>query len=375
MDLSFLDKSSGVTPLLVRLYDSQKLYGLAKDKQPLARAELTSAVSQLLEMELSTRESELVADVMIALVRQAETDLRHALAERLSVMDTVPLRVVLHIANDTIDIASPMLRHSPVLSDMDLIYIIKSKGPAYWQAIATRQKLSEQLVNVLADTRDFDTAVALAENESIVLTERALGVLSDLAQGHDELASPLLRRDEVTKDIASKLYQMVGQELKKYIVETFDIDTSVIIGTLDEVVLEFVDSAEHSEHIPSHSTMKSAERFLEKGLLTPQSMIGTLKRGQMQSFIAQFSRFSDLEPQIVLDILMQPTGQGLAVACKAVNVEKQDFTSIYLLTNRIRNPGKMVDVKDLNRAIHYFDHITADMAQNILKNSKGKMPH
>lgn len=375
MDLSFLDKSSGVTPLLVRLYDSQKLYGLAKDKQPLARAELTSAVSQLLEMELSARESELVADVMIALVRQAETDLRQALAERLSVMDTVPLRVVLHIANDTIDIASPILRHSPVLSDMDLIYIIKSKGSAYWQAIATRQKLSEQLVNILADTRDFDTAIALAENESIVLTERALGVLSDLAQGHDELASPLLRRDEITKEIASKLYQMVGQELKKYIVETFDIDTSVIIGTLDEVVLEFVDSTEHSEHIPSHSVMKSAERFLEKGLLTPQSMIGTLKRGQMQSFVAQFAKFSDLEPQTVLDILMQPSGQGLAVACKAVNVEKQDFTSIYLLTNRLRNPGKMVDVKDLNRAIHYFDHVTADMAQNIMKNSKGKMPH
>ena len=44
MDLSFLDKSSNVTPLLVKLYDSQQLHNLAKDEQPIARAELTSAV-------------------------------------------------------------------------------------------------------------------------------------------------------------------------------------------------------------------------------------------------------------------------------------------------------------------------------------------
>src|SRR5262245_34641947 len=128
MDLSFLDKSSGVTPILVRLYDSHKLYGLAKDKKPMARAELTSAVSDLLDMDLSPRESELIADVLIALMRQAEKDLRLALAERLSVSDKAPLRLILQISNDDIDIAAPVLRNSNVLGDLDLIYIIKSKS-------------------------------------------------------------------------------------------------------------------------------------------------------------------------------------------------------------------------------------------------------
>ena len=103
MDLSFLDKSSSVTPLLVRLYDSHKLYSLAKDKKPLARAELTSAVSELLEMDLSPREGELIADVLIELMRQAEKDLCQALSEKLSVVDNVPLRLILQFSNDTID--------------------------------------------------------------------------------------------------------------------------------------------------------------------------------------------------------------------------------------------------------------------------------
>ncbi len=369
MDLSFLDKSSGVTPLLVRLYDGQKLYSLAKDKQPQARAELTGAVGQLLSMELTTRETELVADVLIALMRQAEQDLRQALSERLSVIDNVPLRVILQIANDENNIASPVLRNSKVLSDVDLIYIIKSKSPEYWQAIAARQSLSGHIVNALADTKDFETAVTLAENSAVILTEHALTVLSNMAQGKDKLAAPLLRRDEVTGDIAAMLYKMAGKEIKQYILDNYKVDTDVLIGTVDDIVLEFVDAANGNEFIPGSAMMKAAERFGEKGLLTIALMLGTLKRGQIAMFVAQFAKFTGLAAETVADILTQPSGQGLAVACKAFEIAKSDFTSIYLLTNRVRNNGKMIDMKDMNRALHYYDSIKTEVARDIMKNS------
>jgi hypothetical protein len=51
MDSRLFEKSPKVAPLLVRLYDSHKLYELATDDTPLARAELTSAVADLLEAE------------------------------------------------------------------------------------------------------------------------------------------------------------------------------------------------------------------------------------------------------------------------------------------------------------------------------------
>ena len=84
MDLSSFDKSPHMTPLLVRLYDSHKLYGLVKDNKPLARAELTRAVTDLFETKLTAREQELLADVLIGLMRQAEKDLRQALSEKLA---------------------------------------------------------------------------------------------------------------------------------------------------------------------------------------------------------------------------------------------------------------------------------------------------
>ncbi|GJL84543.1 MAG: hypothetical protein DHS20C02_03180 [Micavibrio sp.] len=369
MDLGFLDKSSDVTPLLVRLYDSSKIYGLAKDKKPLARAELTSAVSELLELDVSPRESELIADVLIELMRQAETDLRQAVSERLSVMDNVPLRLALQVANDDIEVATPVLKHSKVLKDLDLIYIIKSQSPAHWQAIASRKILSDQVMNILADTGDFGTATTLAENMDIKLTEHTVTALSCLAQQSEQVARPLLRREEISSDIATKLYQFVGQELKQYILKNYKVESGVLIDAIDDVVLEFSDADSISEFAPTQIMLNAADRFKEKGLLTIKLMLGTLRRGQIQSFVAQFSRFADLDPQTVEEILVQPNGQGLAVACRAFDIMKADFVSIYLLTNRVRAQGKMVDLKDMTKAVNYFNRIKPDVARNIMQGS------
>ena len=371
MDLSFLDKSSGVMPHLVRLYDSHKLY--SQGKQPVARAELTAAVGELLDMNLSPRESELVADILIALLRQAEKDLRVALAEKLSGIDNAPLRLILQLSNDEIDIAGPVLRNSTVLGELDLIYIIKSKSAEYWRAIAARKIMSDNVMNVLADTRDFDTAVTLAKNENIKLTEHTLGVLSGLAQHSEDIATPLLRRDETTPEIASALYKFVGQELKRYIADHFEIENIALNDVIDDIVLELLDETPDELFTVAPSVMKSVERFHEKGLLTVKMMLSTLKRGQIHTFVAMFSKFSSLPVEMVVSIIRQSSGQGLAVACRALDVSKQDFISLYLLSNRARNGGKTVDIKDITRAISYYDRIQPAIAKGIIENSIGSL--
>ncbi|MCB1722022.1 MAG: DUF2336 domain-containing protein, partial [Alphaproteobacteria bacterium] len=361
---------STVTPLLVRLYHSHKLHGLASDDKPLARAELTSAVSELLEMELSPKESELIADVLIGLMRQAEIDLREALSERLAVLENVPLRLILQLANDEIPVAAPVLSKSPVLGDMDLIYIIKSKGPEYWQAIARRENMSNQIMNLLTDTRDIDTAIQLVKNKNINLTEYSLTILSDLAQQSDALAAPLLRREEVGPELAKVLYAYVGEEIKEQVKTLYGFESQSVVQTIDEVIVEMVEASDAvSEFAPSEAILRAADRYKQKGLLTIKLMLGTLRRGQIAAFVAQFSRYSGLPPKTTLEILSQTSGQGLAVACKAFDVPKEDFISIFLLTNRVRNHGHMVALNDMTKAISYFNKIKPEVARNIIENS------
>jgi uncharacterized protein (DUF2336 family) len=365
MDNDIFEKSPQVTPLLVRLYDSHKIYGLHDEHAPEARKNLTDTTAELLETELEFSEKELLADVLINLLKQAEHDLRQALAERLSTMPDVPLRLVLHLANDEITVAAPVLRRSPVLSDLDLIYIIKSKGADYWQAIAARETLSSDVIDILAETNDKGTAIVLAKNDRITLTRHAVKILAELAKQSDVIAKPLILRPEIPEDLARQLYKYVGQELKDLIKGYYGMVSHAAIQATDDVILEFTES-QAANFMPSEEQLKIAGEYARKGRLNLQEMMETLKKGQLALFIALFSKYSGVKASHIHDIIRQSDSKNLAVLCRAFNILKGDFSTIYMMTQRIRSKDRIVDQKELLSALAIYDRIHPEEARKAL---------
>lgn len=109
LTLEMLNRSPEIGSLLVQLHDKHKLYTLAKNCHPESRAELASIMADLLRIKLTPTESELITDVLMSLMRQAGDNLKRAVAERLSTIEGVPLRLVVHLANEKIVIARPIL--------------------------------------------------------------------------------------------------------------------------------------------------------------------------------------------------------------------------------------------------------------------------
>lgn len=368
MDLKHLDHQLKITPFLARLYDQTRIEQLAESNQPEQRVELTNIITELLEMELSPRESELVADVLVEIVRQAETDLKEALAQRFSVMENVPLRLILYISNEEINVAGHVLRNSPILSDLDLIYIIKSKASQYWAEIAKREVLGAQVIDVLAETEDLETAISLAENKKIELTERAVTIMADIARESDRLAMPLLRRDEMSDDIVQMLYSYVGMELRAYISQHYDIDVSEQIReTVDSLVRDNNGNTESANYVPSDAMLRLSKDFQARGSLDINMMLGTLRRGELAAFVAQFSVYVSMTHDQLLMLLRLDKGDALVALCKQNDILKNDFISIYLLTNRIRNKGKMVELKNITYLVNLFEKMNDQDVQDILK--------
>lgn len=364
------EKTPDMAPLLLRLYESHKLYAMAHDERPQARAALTGAVADLLEVRLSGREQEILADVLISLMRQAEYDLRRALSERMAVLDNVPLRLVLFLANDEIEIARPILRNSLVLSDLDLIYIIKSQGPEYWQTVAQRETLSAGVINALADTRDVETAVILAGNERAVLTEYATQILAAMAQTHEDVARPLLSRPELPIAVARELYAHVGTQLKAHIRAFYGEEASAPLDKVfDDVFVDFADAGVYnrSEFFPTKTMCEAADRYAMAGLLNMNLVMDTIKRGQVPSFIAFFAKYSGLPATRIHDMLLQACPKGMAIACRAFGVQKGDFSTIYIMTHRMRSKGRMVNHRDMLDALAYFDKIRPEAAMRIVR--------
>lgn len=361
--------SSKTEELLGRLKDSHRLYSLCSQPEGTARIELTKIVSDLLQIDLSVAEHDLIIDVLIDLLKQAEIDLRRAVAERLSVMENIPLRMVLHLANDDIEVADPILRRSRVLTDMDLIYIIMAKGASHWRAIATRPVMSDRLLETLAETGDVETAIFLAENKNITLTPHAIKAFGQMAKENQRLAKPLIMRKEISEDFAMKLYDYVGAEIKTYIQQNFDAASHIVAeAEIDKIVYD-LSASRHQEYTPSAQMTALAEDMMRRGSLTPNALVDNLRRGQMGQFIAMFSVYCALPISTVVEILKQERGQGLAVACKALNISKPDFVNIYLMTGRVRG-GKIITQHVLSKALSYYDRIKSSDARSILNQSR-----
>ncbi len=368
--MSMLEQSEKVAPHLVKLYETQRLYGLAKDKGPEARMELADAITELLDIDLNYREKDLVAEVLISLLKQAERDLRQTLAERLAVMPNVPIRLLLHIAHDEIFVASSVLKHSTVLGDFDLLYIIKSQTPEYWRVIAQRAKMGPSVIDALADTKDIDTARNLAENSEIVLTNHAVNAISATVKEDENIALSLFRRKEVPQSVRAALYRYVSAELQNVIEQEFGMFKTEIGAGLQSAMEELIEDDFRNER-PTTAMIHAAQRFMKAGKLTPMMMIKTLQHGQIMSFVAQFAIYTKMPTKTVQEILMQPCGQGLAMTCKAMKINKQDFISMYLLSQRYfssanSNTGK----ESLNKAISYYDKVKESVAERILKGSQ-----
>ncbi len=384
MDLDFGDGSgqntmsgpAAISPMLVELYDSHKQYTQDPENYSHSREIVCGQMTDLLSAASRVADREMITDVLVTLLRQSEHELKSALAERLALLPNVPLRLLLQLLNEDIAVARPIILNSPVLNDLDLLYIIQSRDTTFWQTIAARRFIKENVVDALAATHDLPTAKVLVKNDTITLTDLSLRELEKMAMHDETLAKPLLMRADVPAAIAQKIHAHVSRDLVDFTnahigAGVSQADQDEIQNVVQDVLSEFVATRTGSEsYMPTAAMLRAADMFMQQGKLDVSLMVRTLKRGQLSSFIAQMSTFAGLDADVVISLLKQSSGQGLAVIARASGISKEDFMSMFMLTRRVVNPDGVVSPDNISRANVYYDRINSHLAQKILKRSQ-----
>lgn len=361
MDLESIDVRG------VNILDPKQLLAFAQDTSDLGRATLAKAVSQFFEeKELNEVEKRLASEILLNLIRQAETDLKEALADRLSVLDNVPAELMVFLANDQISVAKPVLMHSPMLNDIDLLYVITSKGFEHWRAIAGRQTLSPVVADRIVETQDTGAILNLLDNQRVSLQQATMKKIVKAALKSEELQAPLLRRPEVNADVAVDIYMVVSEALRREIVQKFNIQPHVIEQSVEGLVHELTAAAKGARETTPEMTVL-ARKFKERGEITPDLMIRTLRRGQVGFFVALFAEKVSLKPEHIVKLVQKDAGKPFVVACRSLGMMKSEFASIFLLSRGIRTGDKIVDQRELAMALKYFDAIKEFDVQRIMQ--------
>jgi uncharacterized protein (DUF2336 family) len=351
----------------INILDQNQLLKLAQDKSAAGRYQLAGAVSEFFdERDLSETEERIASEIILNLIRQAEIDLREALAERLSLLENVPPEVIVFLANDEISVASPVLQKSSVLNDVDLVYIIASKGPRHWRAIASRNHLSPIVADRLIETGDTKTVLNLLDNQRLVLQRGCLKKLVRAALKTEELAAPLLRRPEIEGDLVVDLYVCVSQTLRQEISRLFSIPPAAVEASLEDLIEELSHEAKGEMHVTPEMTAL-AKRFAERSEISPVVMIKTLRRGQISFFIALFAEKLGFTAEAVMRMIRKDEGRPFAVACRSTGMMKSEFATIFLLSRGIRSGDKIVDQRELAMALKYYDTLKDFDVQRLVK--------
>lgn len=349
------------------ILDPKQLHRFTQDTTEAGRYRLASAVSQFFnQKDLSETELLLASEVMLNLIRQAEVDLREALAERLSVQDNIPAEIIVFLANDVISVARPVLQHSPVLKDIDLVYIIASKGEEYWKSIADRHHLSADIADRLIETGNTATILSLIDNQRVTLQKNSMKKIIKVSLKSEELHAPLLRRPEIEGDLATDLYMCVSEALRREIADRFKINPHAIEHALGALVEELAAEAKGLQQVTPEMT-HLAKRFNERGEISPDLMIKTLRRGQISFFVALFSERVGLAPEFVIKLIQKDGGKPFALACRSIRMMKSEFASIFLLSRGIRTGDKIVDQRELAMALKSYDAIKETDISRIMK--------
>ena len=352
--------------------DLHSLLQLALDKSIEGREQLTTRIAQLsLEREhmLSDQERDLIFDILDKLIHEFEAPIRQRLAERLSRNAAAPHALIVALANDDFAVAQPVLLRSTLLSDEELIRIIQHRSRQHQIAIARRRDLSEAVSDELVGTQDSDVITALLENHSAHISKATLAYLTEQAEHIDSYQEPLVRRQDLTAELASRLYWVVAASLRAEILETYEIHPTALDDALEGSVQDTVEAnrnggtGESLEQTAAElARCMAAERPINAALL-----IKTLRQGQVPLFEALFEEWTSIPLPRRAEVLYGPGGEGLAIACLAMGVSKHDFATLFLLSRSAGSGGQKTSPGDLSRATRLFDNTKREDAKHVLR--------
>lgn len=265
--------------------------------------------------EFSESQLQLAEQIFRLLLKQAEVEVRKALSENLMNNRAVPTDVILSLAKDVEEVAVPVLQFSEVLTDDDLVEIVKSSEQEAAQvAIANRSNVSEKVSSALVSTENENVVGNLVRNQGASISEESYNHVVDTFPQHESIVESMLTRGtlpaRVIKHMTMKVSSVIQNKLESKYNKSFDginefFKESGEIAALkfqesiaiDNDLIQLVDDLERNGQLenalqPANGMLSQLLDGIEQvGQMTP---IAALQRGHLTLFEIGISRMTGI---------------------------------------------------------------------------------
>lgn len=172
----------------------------------MARARMVEAIAtRYLEGALGVAERDIAEELFRLTLFDGEKLVRRVMAEALKHAAELPRDIVLGLAQDVADVATPFLAASPLLGDEDLLDVVVGGATAQRLAVAARRRLSARVAEALSRYADPVLLGRLLANDDAAITEAMLHTILNRAPDASGLYEAVARRRVLPVSIAGRL--------------------------------------------------------------------------------------------------------------------------------------------------------------------------
>lgn len=232
---------------------------------------------------LNESETKLANEIFRLLLKDTEARVRKLLAEELKFSLTVPRDIILALANDPVpDVAAPVLQHSFVLTEEDLMGIVRAtRQSEKLSAIASRESISRELAHALVETEEPAITRQVLANRNASLADTTIEVVLERFARDNSVLEELVCRGGLPHTFAEKLFTTVSDNLKKQLTRRYRLSRHVVeeatTNARETAVLQFISPWMSQQDISQLINQMHRNKRLTDSVIIRSLCIGDLR--------------------------------------------------------------------------------------------------
>ena len=318
---------------------------------------------------MSDREGSIVLALLEQLLRQVEGSLRSELAERLSRIEGIPAAVSSLVREQDADLSIQLLTAGALAGQAELIEAIRHRAMQHQLSVRMRRSLEVRVAAVLGEDTEPDVPHTLLDGGQADLTAALGRHLEEEAGRTDEYGEPRLRLEELEPLLASTLYWWVAAAVRHALLDRFDLDPALLDDAIEAAVGRLAPLrpvTEPTGFAVSSGTGHLVEHLARTSRISSDLLLRSLRQGRVALFELLLGRLMNLAMLRLRRVLLDPSARSFAIACRAIDLDRQSFTTLYLL--RYQGGDRSVqDPGELSRVLRFYDSIRPEDARQVLR--------
>ena len=253
---------------------------------------------------------------------------RRALAVTLKNSPKLPRDIATKLARDIESIAVPVLTHSPVFTDADLVEVLKSKAAAKAIAVAKRISVSDHVARAIIRFGDSHAVAQVAANDGALISEETASQMLDIYKNDDLIAESMIARRDLPPKIVEKMISLVSDEMVKKLTKLHGVSAEIAMDlasrTRERATLDFIDQAWVTQDLRG-----LVYRIHAEGRLTTSLLLRAICSGQMRFAEHSLSILSGVSVQKAVLMIHDGGPFGLKALCVRAGLNAQTTQIIH----------------------------------------------